>query len=319
MPVVSAIIVSYNTRQLTLRCLETLGRELTGIDSEIFVVDNASTDDSVSSIRQAFSDVKLIENKTNRGFGSANNQAMQKAQGKYLLLLNSDAFPHANSIRALIDCLEHHPKAAVAGPKLLNEDGSLQLSCFRFPSPARAWCENLWLSSLFSYPSALADYRKWAHNDERKVDWVVGACMLVRTDAFKQVGGFDERFFMYAEESDWQKRFNDAGWDIVFTPAAQVTHLGRGSSTDSDQPARINDHFFQSLDSYELKHHGIAGLILLRLAMIVGCTLRGVLWALITPFSPRPKVAVSKLRLHWWLVFRQLTYWRFVNWTKLNV
>ena len=162
----SAIIVSYNTRQMTLDCLQKLHATLEGLNSEVIVVDNASTDNSVAAIRERFPDVRLIANERNTGFGAANNQAMAVARGEYFLLLNSDAFPEPDAIRALLDFMRANPKAGVTGPRTHNADGSLQLSCFRLPSPGYAWLENLWLSD---------GYRRWPHDAVRRVDFVIGA------------------------------------------------------------------------------------------------------------------------------------------------
>lgn len=312
-PIISVIIVSYNTRAMTLDCLRALYDDLraSGLEdkAEVLVVDNASRDNSVEAIREAFPRVKLIENRENTGFGAANNQAMRQAQGDFFLLLNSDAFPLPGAIHALHEYSCGHPEAAVVGPRLQNADGSLQRSCFRFPSPSRAWLENLWISSLLSRVPALDDYGAWTHDDEREVDFLVGACMMVRREAYAQVGGFDEDFFMYSEETDWQRRMKDAGWKIVFVPNACVTHLGGASG--ANEKARVNNHFFQSLDRYERKHHGLRGLVSLRLAMVVGCFLRLGLWSAMLVMPRRREVARSKTRLHSWLLLRQLTNWRF--------
>jgi GT2 family glycosyltransferase len=294
----SAIIVSYNTRQMTLDCLQKLHATLEGLNSEVIVVDNASTDNSVAAIRERFPDVRLIANERNTGFGAANNQAMAVARGEYFLLLNSDAFPEPDAIRALLDFMRANPKAGVTGPRTHNADGSLQLSCFRLPSPGYAWLENLWLSD---------GYRRWPHDAVRRVDFVIGACMLVRRDVYEQVGGFDERFFMYSEETDWQRRIHDAGWEIVFVPQAHITHLG-GASGAGNRP-QVNWHFFDSLDAYVRKHHGIAGLVSLRGAMAVGCLTRSVLWTASAFFQKRREVALGKARHHIRLFLRQTTHW----------
>src|SRR5579871_2211201 len=307
-PLVSVIIVSYNTRDMTVDCLRTLYADLGALEAEVWVVDNASQDDSVEAIRQAFPQVKLIENGSNAGFGAANNRAMRQAQGDYFLLLNSDAFPKPGAIAALIACAQAHPDAAVVGPRLLNKDGSLQTSCYRFPSPGRAWLENLWISALMQNHPTLGDYRRWPHDRERDVDSVIGACMLVRREAFEQTQGFDERFFMYQEETDWQKNLREKGWSVIFTPTAQVTHLG-GASGAGEQ-ARINRHFFDSLDYYEWKHHGLPGLISLRIEMALGCLARAILWTLMMLVPGRRAVAAAKSRLHSWLFVRQMTHWR---------
>jgi GT2 family glycosyltransferase len=311
-PDISIIIVSYNTRAMTLDCLRTLGANCGTLTSEVFVVDNASADGSADAIRESFPHVTVIANSRNVGFGAANNQAMALAKGRYFLLLNSDAFIKPGALAALHQYLETHAAVGVVGPRLLNEDGSLQISCFRYPSPTRAWLENLWISSLLRSHPTIGDYRRWPHDSERKVDWVIGACLLVRREVYEKVGGFDERFFMYAEETDWQARIRDAGWTIGFTPTAEVTHLGGASG--KDQPARINEHFFKSLDIYERKHHGIAGIFFLHLAMVVGGVLRFVLWGAVLVLRPgRRSVARMKAQMHLWLVWRQLTNWRVVS------
>jgi GT2 family glycosyltransferase len=316
-PIISVIIVSYNTCDMTLKCLADLYAELNTIRAEVFVVDNASADRSVEAIRTNFPDVHVIANTQNRGFGAANNQALKTARGEFLLLLNSDAFIKPGAIAALIGALRQDPKAGAVGPRLLNRDGSLQISCFRFPSPFRAWVENLWISTAFPHHPIIGDYRRWPHDAPRVVDWVIGACLLVRREVYEKVGGFDERFFMYAEETDWQRRIRDAGWTIVFTPAAQVIHLG-GISGAGEKP-RINRHFFQSLDYYERQHHGILGLILLRIAMIVGSFLRLGLW-LAASIQPRRRVvAFGKLRHHARLLGRQLSCWSLTSKPKSSV
>lgn len=307
MPRLSVIIVNYNTRDMTLRCLEALYPCLDGVDAEVLLVDNASSDGSVSAIREAFPAVRITANEKNLGFGAANNLAMARCSGEMILLLNSDAFPHAGSIEALILALESRPALGAVGPRLLNADGSLQRSCHRFPTPVRAWLENLWISALFSRHPVLGDYRRWDHDEEREVDFVIGACLLIRREVYERVGGFDEAFFMYSEETDWQLRMRHAGWKIGFTPTATVTHLGGASSA----PERLNPHFFESLDYYERKHHGLAGLISLRLSMIAGCLLRTLLWSGLALARPTHRdAAIAKVKIYRQLLRRQAMHWQ---------
>lgn len=298
-PLLSVIIVSYNTREMTLQCLGTLAEALDGIASEVFVVDNGSNDGSVEAIRSAHSSVHVLQNSVNLGFGAANNEGLQAAAGRFILLLNSDAFPEPNAIREMLSFLQEHADAGVAGPRILNQDGSLQISCYKFPSPVHAWKENLWLSR---------GYNDWAHDEVREVEFVIGACMLVRREAFLDVGGFDEKYFMYSEEADWERRMRDRGWKVMFVPSARVTHLGGASG--ASEKASVTRHFFTSLDYYSRKHHGIIGLLAIRAAMIVGCSLRAVLWSIASLLPARREVAAAKVRLHSWLVFRQAFHWR---------
>jgi GT2 family glycosyltransferase len=303
----SVIIVSYNTREITLECLRTLHDKLgRDIALETWVVDNASSDGSVAAIEQEFPAVNIIANTQNRGFGTANNQAMRRASGEFFLLLNSDAFVQENSVEILIAQLQAVPEAAIAAPRLLNQDGSLQRSCWKFPSPRQVWLENLGLSSFFPHTSPLGDYSRWAHDAKREVEFVSGACFLVRREVFYATGGFDENFHLYAEETDWQKRLGQEGWKILFTPEAQVTHLGGASGGNLETQRK----FFDGLDRYTRKHHGRGGILLMRGGMIVGCFARMVLFGLLGLIPSRRTTAWEKSRLHSWLLWRQATRWK---------
>lgn len=305
----SVVIVSYNTRDITLDCLRTLFSRLepaTAAQTEVWVVDNASHDGSAEAIRSDFPAVHLIANPGNRGFGTANNQAMRQAGGDFFLLLNSDAFVHRGAVEALIAQLQEAPRAAIAAPRLLNADGTLQPSCWKFPAPGRVWLENLGVCSLFPHTSALGDYSKWAHDAPRQVEFVSGACFLVRREAFESSGGFDENFPLYAEETDWQKRLQQAGWKILFLPTAQVTHLGGASGGNRETQRK----FFDGLDRYTRKHHGKSGVIIMRTGMAVGCLARLLAWSALGLVPSRRPVARKKTRLHSWLLWRQVTYWK---------
>ncbi len=270
-PYVSAIVVSYNTREMTLDCLRALRADLTGTPSEMLVVDNASADGSAEAVKREFPEVRVIQSGRNAGFGAANNLAMAQARGELFLLVNSDAFLRSGCTKALMDCLERHPDAAVAGPRIVRPDGSLQISCYRFPSPLRALLENLFVASLFPNHPVLGDYRRWAHDCEREVDWVIGACMLVRRKAFEEVGGFDERFFMYAEETDWQKRMRAVGWTVWFTPAGEAVHVGGGSGQKSRAAVEA---FHRSKEDFFRKHYGAPGVWTNRLTSVAGALCR---------------------------------------------
>ncbi len=281
-PLISAIVVSYNTRETTLRCLDALLADLAGLQHEVWVVDNASSDGSADAIAAAFPDVHLIRGERNLGFGAANNLAMSRAAGEFFLLVNSDAFLRPGAARALLDCLSAHPEAAVAGPRLLDPDGSLQRSCYRFPSPLRSVWEALLLTPALPSHPVFGDYRAWEHDEFRTVDFVIGACMLLRADAVRAVGGFDESFFVYAEETDLCYRLAKAGMKVAFTPKAEVVHLG-GQSGKS-QPPRTFTEFHRSREVFIRKHWRWPGLWLHRAATVTGAAVRmvafSILWLL---------------------------------------
>ena len=251
-----------------------------------------------------FPEVHTLVNTRNVGFGAANNQAMERAQGEYFLLLNSDAFPKPQAVRALLACLETHPQTAVVGPRLLNRDGSLQRSCYRFPSPLRCVWENLLLTAAFPDHALFGDYRAWAHDSERCVDFVIGAALLVRRTAVECVGQFDPAFFMYAEETDWQLRMQRAGWNTLFCPHAQVTHWGGQSAIGMKD--RQFCEFNQAAARFIRKHYGWGGGCVQRMAMVMGALLRLTVWsALYLTGGPRRHQAVRNLRvwlrlLRWW-------------------
>ena len=301
----SIIIISFNTRETTLKCLRSVFDNLDGVIVEVIVVDNASTDGSADAITREFPQVVLMRNAENAGFGAANNLAMQQAKGDDFLLLNSDAFLTPGALPAMLQALHEKPDIGLVGPRLLNADGTLQRSCYRFPSPGVAWREALWISAVAPPTSIFGDYRRWGHDQPFYPEWVIGACMMLRRSVYEKVGGFDAGFFMYAEETDWQKRMRAEGWKIVFTPAAQVNHLGGASGAD-DKP-KINKYFFESGDYYYRKHHGVAGMLSARAAVTVGGLLRLPLWGLMWLALPKRRAKLAaKIRLRAWLIRRKI-------------
>jgi GT2 family glycosyltransferase len=235
MMLLSIIIVSWNTRELLDACLASVSRELTeslgGIDkAQVFVVDNASADNSAAMVAEKYPWVKLIANGDNRGFAAANNQAFALSQGDFVLMLNPDTEVKSGALKTLIEFFDSHPRAAVVAPQLLNTDGSIQRSCRQFPTFVGMLYELIGLSRLFpaSSPRGIKfrEYKMldWNHDDERQVDQPEGACLMIKRSVLEQVGTLDEGFFMLFEEVDWCYRVKKAGYEIWFTPRAQVVH-----------------------------------------------------------------------------------------------
>jgi N-acetylglucosaminyl-diphospho-decaprenol L-rhamnosyltransferase len=309
---VSAVLVSYNTKELTLKAISHLLRDSESQDScELILVDNDSTDGTVVAVQSAYPDVQIIKNHENVGFGKANNQAFEVCSGEYVLLVNTDAFVHPGCSQGLTKYLDTHPDVAVVAPRVLNQDGSLQSSVHPFPTPLRCWIENLWMNPLVKNVFALRDWRSWKHDDTREVPWVIGACMLVRKSVIESVGGFDEQFFMYSEETDWQHRIRKAGWTIWFVHDAEVTHLGGASGGTESLSSRTRTAFFESLDYYVLKNHSWLGLLCFRAGMFVGSLLRVILWLVVLVFRQSQRTqARYKVSHYIWLIFRLLSYRR---------
>jgi len=219
-------------------CLKSIYNQSHQVECEIIVVDNASSDGSTDMVRSEFSEVNLIENKTNRGFAAANNQGIAVARGRYILLLNSDTVIMDNAIEKAVAFAEDHPDAAVFGCRVLNPDRTLQRTCFMFPSVLNMVLSTSYLYKLFPQSQFFGREQMtwWDRNDVRQVDVATGCFMLVRREAIEKVGLMDERFFVYGEETDWCYRFKKAGWRILFTPDAQIIHLG-GQSSKQAAPA----------------------------------------------------------------------------------
>ena len=229
---VSIIIVSWNTRNILRNCLQSIYEHAGKIDFEVIVIDNASTDSSSEMVRNDFKNAILIENSQNCGFAAATNQGITKAGGRYVLLLNSDTVILDNAISKVIAVADANPDAAIIGCRVLNPDYTLQPTCFMFPSILNLLLSSTYLYKLFPRSRFFGRERMtwWDRNDTREVEVVTGCFMLVRKEAIEQVGVLDERFFMYAEETDWCYRFKKTGWKIMFTPSAQIIHFGGGSS-----------------------------------------------------------------------------------------
>ena len=200
---------------------------------EIFVVDNASSDGSAQMVKERFPWVHLIENAENLGFARANNQAIDLANGKYVLLLNSDTEVHPGAFAALIAFMEKTPKAGAAGAHLLNGDRTLQPACQPMLTPWREFVRLLFLDRFFHVATYSASW--WATDEPRQTEVIKGACLMLRHTALEEVGSLDSSYFMYTEEVDLCYRLGKAGWQLWWVPAAKVTHYGEGSSSQVAQ------------------------------------------------------------------------------------
>ena len=267
---VSVVIVSFNTRELLEQCLNDLSAQ-DRVETQVIVVDNASTDGSREMVRERFPEVELVELPSNVGFARANNLAFQHCRGSYVLLLNSDAFLHPGALAQLVDAAQRHPTAGAVGPRLLNVDGSLQRSAWPFPDPARLLLEAIGLHRILRKTPAYEDLGTWAHDSERSVDFLIGACLLLRADALLEVGGFDENFWLYGEEADLQQRLAQREWSVVFTPLAGATHVGGASVMESSERLR---HFYAGQMKFLRKHRCRAAWPLARLSLLIGSVLR---------------------------------------------
>jgi len=239
----SICIVNWNTRDDLRRCLASLPAGASAVSLETFVVDNASSDDSVRMVAQEFPQVRVIENPENQGFARANNLAIREAHGDYVLLLNPDTLVQPGAFDRLVEGMEAHPRAGIGGAKLLNGDGSLQYSCRHFPTFTAGIFRNTIIGRLFGGHSTVRDYLMvdFDHASITEVDWVSGAALCIRRACLEQIGLLDDIYFMYCEDVDWCYRAHQAGWQVLYLPDAVITHL-IGKSSDLVVQAMVRAH-----------------------------------------------------------------------------
>jgi len=252
----SILIVNWNTLDLLRACLTSLERHLSG-DSEIIVVDNASSDDSAAMVRREFPAVHLIASPQNEGYAAGNNQALAAARGEWIWLLNPDTEIFEHSFAALRDFMQEHPRCGAAASLLEDAaDHSIQHSCRTFPSPAALWSEALGLAGKYPRSRRFGFYRMgwWDYNDTRQVDQPMASSLLLRRTAIESCGGlFDEAFPIYFNDVDLCWRLREADWEIWYVPASRVLHHG-GAATRQRRPEMIAESH-RSLALFYDKHY----------------------------------------------------------------
>ncbi len=252
---ISIIIVNYNVREFLRQSLLSIRKAITNLTAEIFVVDNASNDGSAGMVRREFPEVKLIANRDNLGFAAANNQALRQATGRLLVLLNPDTVVQEDTFTAIRAFFDQHPETGMAGCKVLNPDGSLQLACRRsFPTPWVAFTRLSGLSRLFPDTRWFGRYNLTylPENETAEVEAISGSFMAARREALEQVGLLDEDFFLYGEDLDWCFRMRAAGWKIHYFPGTQIIHFKGESAKQSDlDNLRL---FYQAMGLFVRKH-----------------------------------------------------------------
>jgi len=231
-------IVSYDSLNFLEACLDSILENPPSVKYEIIVVDNASTDGSYELVQKNFPQVKLLHNSKNIGFAAANNKAINKTNSKYILLINSDCRVYKNSLDSLVSFMEKNKKAGITGPKIINSDGSVQLSCRKFPSIFNAAFHtiltNIVPNNPFSRKYKLADVNR---DTPFEVDWVSGSAMIIRRKALEDTGLLDERYFMYVEDLDLCYRMWQKDWKVYYYPCANILHHIGGSSGNGELKA----------------------------------------------------------------------------------
>ena len=273
------VILNYNTRDLLRGCLRSL-ENAQGVEFTTGVVDNQSRDGSAEMVRNEFPRVNLIVSPRNGGFAYGNNLALREILNRAdapraVLLLNPDTVVPPDGLRGLLDFLDAHPDAGAVGPKLMLSNGKLDLACRRaFPTPQVSFYRLVGLSKMFPKSRRFGQYNLTYldENETAQVDSVVGACMLVRTEALRQVGLLDEDFFMYGEDLDLALRIQRAGWKIYYYPQVEVLHYKRESSRYS---TRAQIEFDRAMEIFYRKHYAATTPFWLHALVVGGIRARG--------------------------------------------
>lgn len=303
---VSVIIINWNTRDTLRDCLNSVYEQTQGINFEVIVVDNASSDSSAEMVRTEFTKAILVENKENRGFAVANNQGMSIAKGRYMLLLNSDTIVLDGAIQKTIRFVDQHTEAAVVGCKVLNPDRTMQATCFMFPSLLNLFLSATYLYKVFPRSRFFGRERMtwWDRQDVREVEVVTGCFMLVRKEAIDEVGMMDESFFMYAEETDWCYRFKKAGWRSLFFPNATTIHLGGQSSKQVKMAMIIQVR--RAILQFIKKNHGLFYYWMGRVLVLLFFFVRIPFWIAVAVLASRRQIALDTAKAYWrgsWIIF----------------
>jgi GT2 family glycosyltransferase len=267
----SIIIVNYNVKEFIQNLLHSIAKAAGNLTHEIIIVDNASDDGSIEFIKEKFPQIKLIENKKNLGFGKANNIGLSAAKGDYILLINPDTLVSEDTLQKMIKFFKENPEVGLAGCKILNPDGTLQLACRRsFPGPWTSFCKVTGLSALFPNSRLFARYNL-TYLDENKsyeVDAISGSFMMLKRETYQKVGGFDEQFFMYGEDLDLCYRIQKAGYKVYYVHSTQIIHYkGESTKRSSLDETKI---FYDAMHLFVKKH--LSG------SFLVGIILRFAIW-----------------------------------------
>lgn len=298
---VSFAIVNHNRRAILEECLKAIFENAGSIRFEILVVDNASSDGSVEMVREQFPSVEVIVNEQNRGRAAATNQAIRESKGRYVFVLDNDAVVLPDTLQEMVRFMDEHPRVGVLGCRLLKPDGGLEPSCRALPTLRTLLFRALHLDRLLpgNRVTGAAVMSYWGHDSVCEVEVVAGACMLVRREVVEQVGLMDEQFVFYAEEADWCYRIKQGGWEIYFTPNAEIIHYG-GLCSGGRTSVQMHLELYRSSLKYFKKHNGWFGHMAARLLSTIRVTLRLLYWSFIWLLQPSKRQQASyKIGLYW--------------------
>ena len=287
-------VVTYNGLSLLRDCLDSIRVAGIGCDYEILVVDNGSGDGTPEWLRSQHPDVRVVVNSANRGVAAGNNQCFEHGRGRYVLLLNNDALVLPGMVDRLVALADDHPRAGAVGGRRVNADGSFQVSHMAFPTlrseivfATRAW--------------ALYDRTYPTRGDPEVtglVEWMPSACLLVRTEAARAVGGVDETYFMYSDETDFQYRLHQAGYEVHYLADVSTVHLGGGSASHWRRRRMI----YRGKLLFFRKHYGVTRTLALRAVFSLTSLAKMAIWTALRPIGAWRRRSVDELRSNWSII-----------------
>lgn len=299
---ISVVIVNYNTKRLLKDCLDSIFKKTKGIEAQVIVVDNASSDGSQEMVRKNFPKVTLIENKKNLGFATGNNIGIKKAKGEYILLLNSDTKLVEDSPTKTVNFMEKNPKIGISSCQLIGEDGEIQASGGFFPNLFLVFAWMFFIDDLPFAGKLIRSFHPHApkfyihdpwYKKQHFQDWVTGAFFLVRKKVIDEIGFLDENIFMYVEEVEYCYRAKKEGWKVFYTPITKIIHLGGQSGTSKG--AILGE--YKGLKYFFAKHKPAWQISLLRGILKIGALLRIFLFGIIKGSPEARRIYAEAFRI----------------------
>jgi GT2 family glycosyltransferase len=295
----SIVIVNFNSKDMIQSCLDSISKDSSQLSPEVIIIDNNSRDDSVPYLKKNYPQIKLIENKTNCGFGKACNQGIKLSGGKFIILLNNDCEIFSNTLTELKKAIEKYSqenRVGVIGGKILNQDGTLQYSYGKFPTLIST------ILDLFK-PSEQRKVQVSGYDVEKKVDWVTGAFMIIKRELVEDIGYFDENYFMYYEETDLCYRAKKRDWQVIYDPAPQVIHKTPHAAKKDNIPLYIQAEIRKSHLYFFRKNRSFISFMFISIASLKLLTLK---WCVYLFKDLGRRKEIEKLISVVWLTFLRL-------------